>query len=242
MSNIFLYGGCVIRDAYERIKDDHKLVSYVARQSLVSSVSAETEFQMSGLTLTSTFQRTALSADLASSLFPALQKYGHNIDLLAIDLMVERFGIVPYDEGKFATNSAEFRNSGVRKSLNRPGRAIEFGSQRHWSLWSDAAEQLRDHVESLGLLGKTIVFDFPWASTTLDGEPAPPFLNMTASKANTIYPRYINHLVALGFQVYRLPDEMVTTDSQHKWGPAPYHYGEDAYQWMSTQMVKQLRH
>ena len=68
---VFIYGSCVSRDSYERLDSAmFPLVSYVARQSLISSFSRPATFvSMPEFTgLTSKFQIKMLGGDLESSL------------------------------------------------------------------------------------------------------------------------------------------------------------------------------
>lgn len=241
MSRVFLFGECVIRDAYERTSDRHDLVKYVARQSLISAATPAMTVDPDAIALASKFQRFAVTGDLGSSLYPELAANHENIDIVVIDLVVDRFGVIPQrDEGRYFTHSAEFRASGVKKHLRGLGKPIPFGTPTHLKIWTQSAERLVHHLEELGLKEKTLVLDVLWAHSTRDGVPANEFPDLSSVRANLVYPRYVDVLEKLGLAVAHMPEDVAFTTADHKWGLAPYHYVDEAYDWMNKEIDNHL--
>ncbi|MGP5164609.1 DUF6270 domain-containing protein [Arthrobacter rhombi] len=235
MKGLFAYGGCVTRDSFELLKSDYSLVSYVARQSLASSGHAPIVVPKKQLHLGSPFQQRQLVGDVESNFFPALRRYACTSDAIILDLVVERLGIRQYQKG-FLTQSNELSKSPLGKSLTTAHPSIRFATNRHFKLWSYGARQLARVLRQESALGRTIVFDTPWASQTSTGTELPGFRSQSSAKMNELYKPYYAYLRELGFRVLRLPDETVLSDANHQWGPAPYHYISEAYAWMAQQV------
>lgn len=235
MKGIFAYGGCVTRDSVELLKADYKLVGYVARQSLVSASHARIVVPKGQTSLESPFQQRQLQGDVESSLFPMLRRCSDASDAIIVDLVVERFGVRKYQEG-FLTQSNELAKSSLGKSLTPAHPAIRLSTERHFKLWSYGARQLVGVLREESALERTIVFDTPWASQTRAGTELAGFRNRTPRRMNELYEPYYAYLRELGLRVRRLPDELVLSDDQHQWGPAPYHYVPEAYEWLAQEV------
>ncbi len=238
MKGIFAYGGCVTRDSFELLKSDYKLLGYVARQSLVSSGQARIVVPEEQTRLESAFQQRQLRGDLESNFFPTLRKFAGSSDAIILDLVVERLGVRQYQKG-FLTRSNELVKSQLGKSLTTAHPSIRFATERHFKLWRYSARQLVQVLRKESALERTVVFDTPWASHTQDGTEVAGFRNQSPEEMNELYEPYYAYLRELGLRVERLPNELVLSDGNHQWGPAPYHYVPGAYAWMA-QKVKAL--
>ena len=67
-----------------------------------------------------------------------------------------------------------------------------------------------------------------WALVDETGETVGLFEAVKAGAYNAIFRRYWDFAEANGFEVVRMQDTVA--DSQHKWGPAPFHYTEGVYE------------
>lgn len=235
MRGIFLYGGCVTRDSVAYLRKDYEIVDYVARQSLISSGHPPIKVDAQLTRLPSNFQQRQLRGDIGSSLFPKLRDYASSSDALIFDLVVERFGVRQVGGG-YVTSSNELAKSGLSGDLNMKNASVRFASEKHLALWKECVKKLVSLLTRNGSLERTIVFETPWASETRSGARVPQFRDFTSERMNELYVPYYSHLRALGVRVERFPDEVVIADDFHKWGPAPYHYVEEAYEWMAEQV------
>ncbi len=232
MRGIFAYGGCVTRDSFEAIEADYSLVGYVARQSLISAAHQPISVPNHAFQLNSRFQQRQLRGDIESSLFPSLRDALPQCDAVILDLVVERFGVRKYQDG-FLTRTNELARSQLGGSLTSAHPAIRFATDRHFKLWSYGARQLFNVLEGEDALGRTVVFETPWASRTRNGVELAGFRNHTSDEMNVLYRPYYEYLRELGIRVERFPDAVVLSDDNHQWGPAPYHYIPEAYEWMA---------
>lgn len=237
MGNILIYGSCVSRDAYEGIQEDHRLLGYIARQSLISAASKPTEL-LDGNSLKSGFQNRSLTGDLQSSLHGAVKRSAPETDLLLIDLTDERLGVRALPDGSYITDSAELHLSKGLDSIR--ALRIYFGSDHHFELWSDAADKFASAVETSGLLSKALVLETPWADLTETGVEVPRYRGLPAAEVSALYSRYHAHLSGLGFRTVTLPSHLSVAAQEHKWGHAPYHYAEPAYQWLRDEVTASI--
>lgn len=239
MSGVFVYGGCVTRDAAERMKKSLPVVGYVARQSLISAASEAVPLNHE-INLNSRFQRRCVTEDFGSSLYARLSEEASRTDLFLMDIMVERFGVLRTSDQGYVTFSAEFRRAGLRKAALKLSGPIPLGDPRHLRLWTKAAGLLKSRLDELGLGNRTLVIEAEWATSTSDGSPVPTYRGMTSGEANEIYSAYYRQLRKLGFDVVRLPSELAQTWAGHKWSSEPYHYVDAAYDWICQRVAERV--
>lgn len=109
--DISIFGSCTSRDILEFDKSGiFNLGTYVARQSIISSLSDPIDFDIEKIKLKSKFQREQIINDLRKTTFKALKS--SKSKYLIIDLIDERFGLAKFD-GNIITLSNEFLESGL---------------------------------------------------------------------------------------------------------------------------------
>lgn len=227
-ANMFLYGSCVSRDTYSRMGEGYGLLAYVARQSLISAMSRPTQI-LAGAKLESPFQNRALEGDLSSSLIPTIEAHVSQADIVVMDLVDERLGVLQLPDESFVTRSHELVRSNWLEVLDQKPPLIRFGTDEHFTLWTDAANKFVSQLRSLGCLGRVVLLQTPWAEKTDSGDLLRPFRGIPASHANEQYARYFRYLEDLNITHYRLPDKYALSTESHRWGPSPFHYFEPAY-------------
>lgn len=239
VANIFIYGGCVTRDAFEHMKDQHALVHYVARQSLISAASPATTI-LSVDNLGAGFQNRSVRGDLQSSLHPHITRLAPGTDLFVFDLLSERLGVYRLPGGTYITKSVELAKTGLIATLPRAAVSVPFGTDAHFALWKPAAEALVARLRMTGLLERALLFEVPWTDVTIAGEAVPRFRGWEASYANSLYARYYGYMRQLGIRVVSIPEELALSTDNHKWGPSPYHFVDETYIWMKHQILSVL--
>ena len=225
-----ILGSCVSRDM-AALHRECSVVLYIARQSFVSAVSPGIG-AVPGPGLASRFQQRMLESDLASTGLDLLEQHAAELDLLVVDLIDERLGVVPLAGGSYVTDSQELKESGTKDLLEAVGDDLELGSPEHFRLWSEAASRVVEHLHRTGLAERTVVLRAPFAETTADGSVVAPFMGRPAHEWDQAYAPYYALLQRLGLPVVSLPPSLAKSDAAHRWGPAPYHYGADAYSWL----------
>lgn len=231
-----IYGSCVSRDTFEFLPDSYKLLTYVARQSAIS-VGAPADGVASRLKdLPSAFQNRMVSGDVRGDMLAVVERHAADIDVLLIDLIDERGGVLPLGGG-FVTKLSELWSAGGRE-IAAGVRLLAFGSDDHFAAWRRAFDHIVDELDRLGLRRRTLVLKTPWAALAPDGSDIPiPDWMTPPDTANHLYERYFRHVADLGLAVVELPDDLARSPLDHRWGPSPFHYTEQAYRFLADQIV-----
>lgn len=238
MAGIFIFGGCVTRDTFEQLKAEHTLTDYIARQSLISAASPPTNLE--GHVEGKGFRYKCVMGDLKSTLHDALRNAADSTDLVVVDLLVERLGVLALPDGSYVTRSQGMRKSGAIEHLWGDLPFIKMGTAEHFRLWIAAVDELIDVLRETGLIDRTLLIDTPWASSMEDGSPTKKVSGWTAEHAAKVFEPYYQALRDRGIKTARIPDELVVSALVHNWGQEPYHYTPGAYDWMRDQIVDSL--
>lgn len=237
MVKIFIYGGCVVRDAYQAISEQVGSSGYVARQSLISAINAPAK--LPEVDLGSPFQSRMLNGDIQSNLIHTVRRAAPSTDLLVMDFHVDRSGIFLNPDGSFLTPSRELTQSGALKGLRGVTR-IELGSERHTRLWTTAAKRFVGRLEEYNLLEKSLVIDAPWAEQDEKGVPFGDHNGRPVREVSENISALTGILAGLGVNVVRMPSEVAEAPIVHKWGRGAYHFGPAAMGWVSNQMLEKI--
>jgi hypothetical protein len=233
MANIFLYGGCVIRDSCNTIQEEVGISGYVARQSLISAMNGPSKLPKADLG--SPFQSRMVNGDIESNLIPSLEKVASNTDLFVMDCHVERVGVFKLKDGSFVTSSSELSRAGVMKSQSSYTR-VTLGSEQFLALWSQAAERFVNELDRVGLLEKTLVINAPWAERDEAGVPFASVGKMSVREKSESISSLTGVLSSHGVRVATMPPEVAIAPVDHQWGRGAYHFGAEAMQWAAAQM------
>ena len=229
-TRVFIYGSCVSRDTFEYLPGEQfTLVKYVARQSLISAFSrADVTIDLSGLE--SNFQRRMVEDDVAGSLPRLLAETAGDTDILLWDLADERLGVYRTPDGTYLTRSVEAIRAGLAEHAAGAWVHVPFGTDEHFDLWCAALEQFAHLRKQTGLADRTLLLQVPWAARTTEGGPAPASFGMQAEEANALFERYF---AAAGddpaLKTVRIEDRDAVSDTDHRWGTAPFHYSPVVY-------------
>ena len=226
-TGVLIFGSCVSRDTFAFLPESFRLLSYVARQSAISVDAPAVGVQERLTRLPSSFQDRVVRGDVRGDLLETLERLAPRIDLVVIDLIDERGGVV-HVGGGFVTKLSELWNAGGA-AATAGGRRIPFATDEHFRLWSAAAARIAKRLQALGLFERTIVLRTPWASRMPSGAAVPvPGWMTPPETANVQYARYFNRLEELGYEILSLPEELAQSPEDHKWGASPFHYTEGA--------------
>lgn len=225
--NLSILGSCVSRDVARIVGSPFEVVSYLARQSWISAVSAPVDLPPEPSALSSRFQRKMVEADLTSAWVGALDAVLDVVDWVLFDLVDERFGVYPVGGG-YVTRSSELVGSGWLSHLDH-GPLVEFGSDEHFALWCGSAGIVRQALRRRGLWSRARVVVAPFAEEIDTGGEAPRAGATESRVWNSRFRRYYEYLAAEGFTLVKPVAEHVLTSHDHLWGPAPFHYVDAFY-------------
>lgn len=228
---VAIYGSCVARDSVDLAGGGRLSVAdYVARQSLISAgLDASARFPEDPQ-VSSRFQRRMMEADFAGDLEARLDAVAASTDIVLWDLTDERHGVHVFEDGSVVTRSVDLTAVPEVLGVVEQAQHVAFGTDEHFTLWAERAEQFRDHLRERGLFEKTVVLQVPWALVAPDGRETPVSMGTSAMEANEAYRRYYEHLRGLGFAIIELQPLGVLADPEHRWGFAPFHYTQDVYE------------
>lgn len=230
-----IFGSCVTRDIMEY---DYRKVfcinEYIARQSIISSLSVPVEFDENDIKLDSTFQTKQLESDLKKNALARLEN--SDAEYLIIDLIEERFKI-----GKVANSYITFSNelwqSDIFKNMNLKIYEKKKRGQRIYFRYKDIQIYvnkffdclLKKYSQNRIIIHEVYLSDY--------------FIDKTGEKKifpnnYVIYNHKINSILAYmyGCTKKRIPYANVLSisskyiaDEKHKWGLAPMHFQEEYY-------------
>ncbi|PMD04977.1 DUF6270 domain-containing protein [Brevibacterium paucivorans] len=235
MKKVFLYGGCVIRDAYELVRDEIGLSGYVARQSLISAMYPPTTV-LPKAKLDSNFQKRMVNGDIESNLYPTIRRLKDDTDLYVMDFHVERLGVQKLPDGSFITRSYELLRSQVLDSVPDSKEIVRLGSKRHSIAFQNSVTKLARRLEMLEIKDKILVINAPWAEFDDKGEPFESYRGKAVDEVSGHIENLTAMLAEKGIRVATMPKELAVADAEHKWLRAPFHYGEPAMQWVASQI------
>lgn len=220
-ATVFVHGGCVSRDAFESV-DAPPLADYRARSSLVSAFDGSpTGVPDIALEANpSEFQRRMLRTDINSELPQLLQET--SFDFFLIDLIIERTKLARTSNGGIVTLSPEFIKTGLSSYVETN---LDINSQKYFDEFSSAWAELTSIVGEHRLLINRVY----WATRTIDGSP------VTKAHAARLQNERLDALYSIiesqtpSVRWLNYGNELLRADENHKWGPAPYHFGKAFY-------------
>lgn len=233
MKNAFIFGGCVSRDTRPYLGDQWNMVEYVARQSWISAAAGPATVTGDSA-LSSSFQNKCLQRDIAGNGFQLITDRRSEIDVLIVDLIVERLGVYRNEEGEILTHSWELERSTLLEQQQRSFQHINFGDDEHFELWKTAAMTLRLLTQDLEL--PAIILAPAWAARADNGGGGFDYRGTPAAEWNDLYNRYYHYLAEIGFTLIRPPARLVIAKKEHKWGLAAYHYIDKMYAYLAEEI------
>ena len=182
-----------------------------------------------------------VKGDIQSSLFQGIKKYATDIDHFLFDILSERLGVYRLSGGTYITNSAELQKSELLESFTPAKTLIRMGSERHFELWMKSVDSLQQTLQDAQIFNKTSLIKVNWTEQTIQKTTAPPFRNWSAEGANFLYERYYAYLESAGFHIIEPPKTISLSDDNHKWGPSPYHFQSEYYEYITNRLLKVKR-
>lgn len=234
--NVFTYGGGPAGEVLRHVPAGSMRPAFaVSRQSLISAVSAPGIAEIGPAPL-SPVSRRVLEADLQGSLLNDVSRRAAETDALLWDLFDERFGVEALSDGTYITRSPEAAKYVAKGAKPR---AVAFGTNEHFELWSAAADSFLGRLSKKGLLARTFLLNIAWASLDENKQDAELPFGLSSAEANRAFVRYVDYLRNAGVHVIDHCDTW--TAREHRWGPAPYNLHDDVYRSIATKVGAALR-
>lgn len=220
---INIWGSCVSRDAVEFV-DGAKMGTYCARQSIISSVAPpvapETFRALEFKDGTHPFHKRIVEEDFLKTSIEQLQEK-HPDTTLILDLIEERTPIGVTKCGTHVTFSQAA--SGFSNARSLITRLIQPYSEEYVDLFTEAARKFSEKFDH-----RTIVIH-----KALYAEGNWEFENANRILSN-FYDAIISNLNST--IIIEIAKELRSSNPNHKWGAAPYHYIDGYYQDFVSQL------
>lgn len=217
---VFIYGSCASRDAFE-FEGAPTLANYRARSSVASAFSAPGDLpgKVSIEANPSPFQQRMVKSDLTKDLSHLLSTTP--FDLLLVDFIDERLRIVRSNVG-YDTYSPELNRMGFRPVS---GTLVDSGSDEHLEAFTAGWSKLLSIVpEEKIIIARAYWARFDDKGQELEDGPEIERNNLALAKLYS----HVESVSKVRFIDYS--EEDLRADSNHKWGPAPFHYPESFHQ------------
>ncbi len=219
--SVLVYGSCVSRDAFELSGAPH-LAAYVARSGLASAMSrTPTGLASEDLTANpSAFQRRMVGLDLGRGLPNVLAEtvFSH----VLVDLIDERFSLARGPLGGLFTISPELERTGVSTAgFER----FPSGSVEHIDGFRAGWTRLCELVPA----DRIIVNRVYWAAVDETGTPVsdPAVVEAANGVLDALYG--IVEEVSPDVRWLRYDRDLFVSDTSHRWGASPFHFGLPLY-------------
>lgn len=228
-----VYGSCVGRDSVDLLLErGWELSTYIPRQSLVSAVAPAPPDTLPLSGISSAFVQRVLRGDIRGDMYERLTQEAQTTDVLLWDLIDERLGFFDLPDGGVVTRTMEGLGEDLYTHL-AGARLVEFGTTEHLQRWKEHLSVFTGFLKEQGLWERTLLLLCPWALTDSTGQPTPTSWGTTPLEGNWLFTEYYATAASTGLTVIRLPDELSVAGDTHKWGPAPFHYIDAAYEWVA---------
>lgn len=221
---IAILGSCVTRDAFGYHADHlDRPERYFARSGLASAMCATPFGGVDTSTIASDFQRNVVEMDLAGDFATWLGSA--DFDVLILDVIDERFGLLIDADGAIATRSSEFASATADTSGCT---VVPPNTDAYYALWETAWEQFVSVVDRVGARGRVRVNKVYWAREfDRPGAAFPPSYSAALIERSNLfldrlYRRMEQDLAPEQFYVYTAAELRAATE--HQWGLAPFHY------------------
>lgn len=229
---VFIYGGCVTRDVFER-EGSPGIAAYYARSPYISAFGDRPRSLPKGMdptTIASAFQQRMVTRDIRKSLKGALKSTSPDIPVI-LDLLAERLPVVKYGGGMI-TCSSEAVRAGLKAS-DHP--QITVDDPGFMDIWRAAADALIELLQGR----KVILNKVFWATSDNEGDELP--ARYEVSKHNALLRQMYEYLEGhLKCETIEYPQEVLIADRNHRWGLLPFHFIDDFYQHTQKRLLEIL--
>lgn len=238
--NVAIFGSCVSRDAVGLVPEIFTPAHYTARQAWVSA-NSPAAWAPPVDRLSSPFQRRMLREDFHSSLLSQIKEEAPSADVVLLDIVDDRLGVIEYWPKRYATLSAELSASGwlTGDSILRR-RRLHLGDPAHFERFKAAAAAVKAELVTAEAWEKTHLVKAIYASEAVEGGSVQGDYGASSEEWNARYAPYYEHLSELGFNMIEPKPELLFSTLNHKWGAHPIHYQEDASRDLMTQLAAKL--
>lgn len=233
---IFIFGSCVTRDVFRVANDGGFLIAdYIARQSIISSISEGRGLQDEDIGLASAFQRRLVLCDFNKTLQSLLEERQDD-SWLMLDFIDERFPVIKKD-GSFFTKSDEFNTSELKNRME-PFEVVPLEERRE--LFREALPRFFKYISRYLDAGRCILHKTGWADRWLGKDG---LLHEFASTRITTGNEDLNYYQETFVEYFHEKLKIIEAPDRlgyegHQWGNGPFHFTDEYYFSVFNQLNK----
>ena len=235
---VLILGSCVSRDPFgihPNLNSDYLVVDYYARTSLASlcAMKCSTVYDLSKIS--SPFQRNMVHRDFCKDFFTDIGTL--NFDVLLMDFVDDRFGLLEFFDGSAITDSDEFRSAKLKFS-DSDCILIPSFSNSFYEKWSTGSKKLWDFLKRTSQENKVLINKVYWAHRDDQNIEFPngDFINVANSYLDRLYGSLESFIPKRQFICYDGISFVGSTS--HMWGRSCFHYTKDIQERCLTEIKR----
>ena len=228
-SSISIHGSCLSRDIFSYVPNNKIIINnYIARQSILSSISNPLNCNLENIGLESKFQNDMVLCDLNKLIFSRLIE--NKSKFFIIDCIDERFNLINCNNSLF-TYSSEISKSKILNTLNY---TIIKKTDIDYNIIEEAVYKYIHEILKIFKEEDIIIHEVYYSNKFIDVDGNIKNFNSKIINSNDIY----NNLLYSFYSCIKnlLPNSFVinksteyVADINNKWGLSPFHYEEKYY-------------
>lgn len=242
MKKIVVFGSVATFGLFDVVNNKNwKLSKRVINSSFASQfTNKKVNFNRSNLSQLSPSQIDILEADLLKVFYEHIDAI--NPDVILIDFNNERFPLVKFKEGSYATYSTEIKKSNLLRG--RDYIIVDPMTQEYFEVWAACWDSFMNKIRSKNMLERTFINKIFWSDSInnkdvafgeLYGEELIYNMNVFLYK---LYAYCSKDLPAENFLSY--PQGVLVADANHKWGVTPFHYDRQVYHYLEKSLLSEI--
>lgn len=231
---ICIFGSCCTRDVFEYDEYDRfSLCTYIARQSIISTIDIKVPILMNEIPLDSSFQKKQIYSDFNKTAFEQMRKV--DASWLIIDLVDERFDLAKIGDG-IVTNSdllQRMKNFDDKKSIIKKIKQSTFFTVNNMNI-DDMINQWCERILKVFPSNRIIIHKVYCSDKYINNicqiKNFSSVMLQYISGLNDLY-KYMYERMELRLNGCHVIDcsTGIMADEGHKWGLEPFHFQEEYY-------------
>lgn len=239
--HIMIFGSCVTRDIFRVCQEEQEdtnakffdVKKYIARQSVISSVSKPLSISLDDVNLKSPFQKKLVLGDFIKSFQKAMRE--ESFHYILVDFIDERFSVLKTFDSCI-TKSDELVNSKLLETIV----AVALSDSEQSELWFKSVPYFINLLDPYLQEKRVIFHKARWSREYLEDGALHAYdekLQRYINKNNNMLEKYYERFLALTKdKLHILQEPNNLANAHHKWGNSAIHYMDSYYESLYSQL------
>lgn len=242
MKNIIVFGSIATFGLVDVTNGRNwKLSKKIINSSFASQfTNKKIDFNRKNLSKLSPSQIEILEADLTKSFYEYVDTV--DPDIILIDFNNERFPLVKFKDGSYATYSTELKKSNLLRGLDYV--IVEPMTQEYFEVWAACWDSFINKMKSRNMIDRIFINKIFWSDSINDKNVT--FGDYYSGKLIYDMNVYLYRLYAYcrkdlpNQNFLNYPQGFLIADANHKWGVTPFHYDKQAYHYLNKVLLSEI--